>query len=45
VEGVTNCTDPHLCGSESIMYDFSSPWMSGYFNDYGYDLSDTIDLP
>jgi len=45
VEGVTFCTDPHLCGSESIMYDSSSPWMDGYFNDYGYDLSDYVDLP
>ncbi|MBN1881778.1 MAG: FecR domain-containing protein [Deltaproteobacteria bacterium] len=45
VESVTNCTDPHLCGSESIMYISTNSWLDGYFYDYGYDLSGFVDLP
>ena len=45
VEGVASCTDPHLCGSESIMYDTVYPSIEGFFNDYGYDLSGYTDLP
>ena len=44
-EKVMLCTDPHLCGSESIMYIMTNPNLTAKYRDYGYDLVETIPLP
>ena len=45
IEAVTNCTDPHLCGSDSIMYVNVYPNLTSRFDDYGYYLEETLPLP
>ena len=45
IESVFSCTDPHMCGSQSIMYTSAYPSVSATFNEYGYYLEEWIPLP
>ncbi len=45
IESVFSCTDPHLCGSQSIMYANAYPSLSAMYDDYGYYLNEWIPLP
>jgi hypothetical protein len=45
IESVFSCTDPHLCGMDSIMYDYTYPNLTSRYDDYGYYLEETIPLP
>ena len=45
IESVTDCGDPHLCGTDSIMYVSVYPNLGARFNEYGYSLEEWIPLP
>jgi hypothetical protein len=45
IESVTSCTDPHMCGSQSIMYSNAYLNLSAVFEEYGYYLEESIPLP